>query len=110
MASSRSTVRLAKHLTQQVPADASTEPVSPSPQQSKTSNPHRTSPQPRGFVHGRFPYAGPMPRRATSDGRHPKTFTIHVIQRNPPRAPKRTFMQPCLVTEMGGELYPALEN
>jgi hypothetical protein len=31
-------------------------------------------------VHGRFPYAGPMPRRATSDGRHPKTFTICAIE------------------------------
>ena len=46
---------------QQVPADASAQPVSPSPQQSKTSNPHRPPPQPRGFVHGRFPYAGPCP-------------------------------------------------
>ena len=28
---------------------------------------------------GRFSYAGPMPRRATGDGRHPKTFTISVV-------------------------------
>jgi hypothetical protein len=40
-----------------VPTDSSAEPVSPSPQPSKTSNPHRPSPQPRGFVHGRFSYA-----------------------------------------------------
>jgi uncharacterized protein len=30
---------------------------------------------PRGFVLGRFPYAGPVPRRATFEARRPKTFT-----------------------------------
>ncbi len=54
------------------------QPVPPSPQPSKIRNPHRPSPQPRGFVLGRFPYAGPMPKRTTGDGRHPKTFTMSV--------------------------------
>ena len=48
----RSTVRLAKHLTQQAPDLSSAEPVSPSPLQSKTSNPHRPTTQPRGFPAG----------------------------------------------------------
>jgi hypothetical protein len=56
-ASSRSTVRLAKNLAHQVTTNASAEPGSPSPHPSKTRNPHRPSPQPRGFVHGRFSYA-----------------------------------------------------
>ena len=46
--------------------------------QAKLANPHRPSPQPRGFVLGRFSYAGPMPRRVACDGRHPKTFTMTV--------------------------------
>ena len=68
--------RLAKNITHQAPANARAEPAAKPPQPSKTRNPHRPSPQPRGFVLGRFPYAGPVPRRATGDGRHPKTFTI----------------------------------
>jgi hypothetical protein len=31
-------------------------------------------------VLGQFPYAGLVPRRATGDGRHPKTFTIRDLE------------------------------
>jgi hypothetical protein len=65
------------------PTNAGIEPASQSPQPGKTRNPHRPSPQPRGFVHGRFPDAGPVPRRAAGDGRRPKTFTIHDILDDP---------------------------
>lgn len=41
----------------------------------ESSNPHNVAPVPRGFVLGRFPYAGPVPRRATFEARRPKTFT-----------------------------------
>lgn len=64
--------------THQALANASAEPVAQPLQPSKTRNPHRPSPQPRGFVHGRFPYAGPVPGRATGDGRRPKTCTKDV--------------------------------
>src|ERR1700757_1309608 len=94
MASSPSTVRLMEIFVHQDPANSRSEPVPKPPRPSKTRNPHRPSPLPRGFVHGRFSYAG----------RHPKTFTIQVLQRNPPGAPKRAFMQTCLVTEVGGFL------
>jgi integrase len=67
--------RPATNLTHQALAGSRAQPVSPSPQPSKIRNPHRPSPQPCGFVLGRFPYAGPVPRRATGDGRRPKTFT-----------------------------------
>ena len=40
----------------------------------ESSNPHNVAPQPRGFVLGRFPYAGPVPTRATCDGRRPKNL------------------------------------
>jgi hypothetical protein len=44
----------------------------------------------------------PHASRSTCEGRHPKTFTIQVIQRSPTSAPNRTFRQVRLVTEMGG--------
>ena len=87
-ARSRSSLARRKISLTKLPADASAQPVPPSPQPSKTRNPHRPSPQPRGFVLGRFSYAGPMPRRATGDGRHPKTFTTSVVQRSRGGAPK----------------------
>jgi hypothetical protein len=43
----------------------------------KSSNPHNGALVTRGFMLGRLPYAGLVPRRATGDGRHPKTFTIY---------------------------------
>ena len=74
------TRRPANNLTHQVPADTSTELVSPSPRPSKTRNLHRPSPQPLGFVLWAVLVRRPMPRRVTCDGRHPKTFTIVAVQ------------------------------
>ena len=53
-AGARSTARLAKNIPHQVTTNASVEPGSQSPHPGKTQNPHRPSPQPRGFVLGRF--------------------------------------------------------
>ena len=50
-------------------------PVPPSPWGHRILQIPITSPEPRGFVHGRFPYAGPMPHHRL-DGRRPKTFTM----------------------------------
>jgi hypothetical protein len=61
---SRSTVRLAKNLTHQVLDSSRDELVTQLSRRRKTRNPHRSSSQPRRFVHGRFSYAGPVPGRA----------------------------------------------
>ena len=58
----------------------------------ESSNPHNVAPVPRGFVLGRFPYAGPVPRRATFEARRPKTFTMAAIQTGGTVFPKRSFM------------------
>jgi len=42
-------------------------------------NLHRAELTSRAFVLGRFPDAGPQPRRSPSAGRHPETFTFLVI-------------------------------
>ena len=77
-----------RNLTHQL-ANASADPATQRSQPSKTRNPHRPSPQPRGFVLGRFrfPYASPVPGRATDNGRRPKTFTTADLQSEalPPR-------------------------
>ena len=55
--------------------------ITPPPVRShRSSNPHNVAPVPRGFVLGRFPYAGPMPT-PTCDGRHPKTFSAWPFKR-----------------------------
>ena len=60
------------------PANSSAEPVSPT-QASKTQNPHRPSPQPRGFVHGRF-----LVRLTASENLHRCTASL-VKKRTPHR-------------------------
>jgi hypothetical protein len=68
-AGSKSAIRRATNLTHQAAPNGRTEPAAQPPQPRKTRNPHRPSPQPRGFLLGRF-----------SDARwHPETFTVTVI-------------------------------
>ena len=56
------------------------------------------SPAPRGFVHGRFPYAGLVPHHRL-DGRRPKTFTASdTWSRSAP--PERTLYLSARLTEM----------
>ena len=67
----------------------------------ESSNPHNVALLPRGFVLGRFPYAGPVPRRATCGGRRPKTFTISAGQPELVISRKQTSCRRCALTIMG---------
>jgi len=82
-------------LFQHLPADSIAAAAPLSSRTAKTRNPHRPSSRPRGFVLGRFPYAGPCPdqRSAMAGARKP----------SPSRPPAARALQP----ETGRSRWPA---
>ena len=82
-------------LFQHLPADSIAAAAPLSSRTAKTRNPHRPSSRPRGFVLGRFPYAGPCPdqRSAMAGARKP--------------SPSRPSAARALQPETGRSRWPA---
>ena len=100
-----------------VPADASAAIAAlTSPQRSKSSNPHRPPPQPRGFVHGRFPYAGPCPdARPVMAGIRkpspsPSISNVAIVPETRRYRPSAVAFQGRLADQAGGARLPPWRN